>query len=176
MQQSAERLSADRAFADMLMPVQLRPKRSLRVVAVPYHNRVKADSLADQKHRFDVAVWRDDVVARDVDVAGIQANADRRARLQTLDQLGNLLELRAQRELRAGGVLNEDLERLALPGDAVDGPLNRLRSQAQAFIAGQSLPASRMKNEVLSAERERALHLAAKCRNGVGADGLGLAA
>ncbi len=50
------------------------------------------------------------IVACDVRVAGVETNGDGRVILEPRNQLGNLLKAAAERELRAGCVLNEDVE------------------------------------------------------------------
>ncbi len=111
-----------------------------------------------------------------MDVAGVEADGDGGAGSEALDEFGYLLELAAEGELGAGGVFDEDFEVVVLPGEAVDGALDGLGGEAEAFVAGEALPASGMEDEVLGAEGEGALDLSSKSQNGVGADGFGLAA
>ena len=92
MQEPSERIRANGALANMLVTVELGAHGSFRIVAVPDAHGVKADGFADQLHRGVVPLGRHDVIARNVDVAGIETNGHRGAWLQTLHQLGDLLE------------------------------------------------------------------------------------
>src|SRR5665213_4092634 len=160
----------------MLVAVELGAQRRLRVVAVPDAHGVEADRCADELHVVVVALLRDEVVARDVDVAGVEADIDRGAGAEAGDEFRNLLEGRAERELRAGRVFDEDLQPGVLPRQAVDSALDGLGCQTQPFVAGKAFPASRMHDQKLRAERERLLDFRAEGVRGAGADALGLRA
>ena len=120
----------------------------------------------------------DDVVSGYVKVAGVEADGyGSAAGLEGGDQLGDLFEFAAERELGAGGVFDQDAEVRGLaevePGDGVfDGLLGEL----EAFVAGEAFPAAGMEDEVFGAECEGSLDLAAEGSGGVEADGFGLAA
>jgi len=72
-------------------------------------------------------------------------------------------------------VFDEDVEVGSGEVDSGNGALDGLRGQAQAFVAGEPLPTAGMEDEELRAQGQRALDLAAKGSDGVGAHGFGLA-
>ena len=116
-------------------------------------------------------------------MAGIEADRHRSAGLEALHQLGHLLQLAAERKLRARRILNQDAELRALMPRSLrkshisaDRPLDRLGRQPQPLFARQPLPASRVQHQELRAQRQRALHLSAKRHHRVRPHGLRLAA
>lgn len=176
MQQAAEGGCADGSFANMLVAVELGAEGGLGVVAVPDLDGVDADGCADLLHGVGVARIGDDVVACDMDVAGVEADGDRGVGAEAFDQLGDLLEFAAEGELRAGSIFDEDVEVGTGEVNAGDGTLDGLGSKAKTFIAGESLPATGMEDEELRTKGQRSLNLSAKGSDRVGAHGFGLAA
>ena len=98
-------------------------------------------------------------------MACVQTDGDGRVGMQALHQLGDLLQLAAERELCAGGVFDQDAEVGAREVDSGNRALDGLSRQTQALLTGQPLPASGMENEELRMKGQRALHLAAKGRD-----------
>ncbi len=182
VEEALEGGGADGALADVLVAVEAGGEGGLGVVAVPDADGGEADGCADELHGLDVAVVGDDVVAGDVDVAGVEADGDGGAGLEGFDEFGDLFKLAAERELGSGGIFDEDAEGGGgfCGGfgkcDGVDGALDGFGGEAEAFLAGEALPTAGVKDEVFCAEGEGALDLAAEGDDGVGADGFGLAA
>ncbi len=167
-QQPAEGRSSDHSFANMFMAVEFRSSRGLGVVAMPNPYGLKADGSLNLLHGFGVALFTDDVISGDVNVTGIQAHGNRSAGTKRLDKFRDLLQRTAEGKLGSGGILNQNPEVGALPGQTIDGLLNRLCGQPQALIAGQALPASRVQDQKLRSQSQGALYLATKSGNGVG--------
>lgn len=78
VQKAAEGRRADGPLTDVLMSVELGAKGGLGVVAVPDLDGVDADGCADLLHGVGVASIGDDVVAGDMEVAGVEADGDGR--------------------------------------------------------------------------------------------------
>src|SRR6185312_2781600 len=111
-----------------------------------------------------------------MNVAGVEADIDRRTSAETGDEFSNLLEGRAQRKLSPRRVLDEYLQLRVLPWQSINRALNGLRRKPQSLIARKPLPASRMHHQILRAQRQRLLHFRAEGVGGTGADALGLRA
>ncbi len=75
------------------MPVQLRPRGRLRVIAVPHPHRSRPTVARDQLHRLVYPSADHHVVPRHMAVARVQTHPYRRARPQPLHQLRHLLKL-----------------------------------------------------------------------------------
>ena len=90
------------------MPIELRSASGLGIVAVPDAHVLQPDGLVELRKGVAQTVFADDVVSRDVRVAGIDAGGDGNVVRRWWMQLGHLLEAAAQRVLRAGGVLDQD--------------------------------------------------------------------
>jgi len=176
VQQAAEGRCADGSFADVLMAVELGTECGLGIVAVPDLDGVEADGCANLLHGVGIASLGDDVVSGDVDVAGVEADGDGGVGAEAFHQLGDLLQLATEGELRSGGVLDEDVEVGTGEVDTGDGTLDGLCGQVQALVSGKALPTAGMEDEELRAKGQGALDLSAKGCDGVGAHGLRLAA
>lgn len=96
VQQTAKRLGADRALADVFVPVQLRSARSFGIVAVPDAHRCKAHRRLDLRNSRFIALGRNNVISGNMGVTGIEADAHWRCCLQTLHQFRYLLEAAAE--------------------------------------------------------------------------------
>src|SRR5437870_125454 len=92
----AERLDADLSIADVLVPVDVRAKRLLRVVEVERADPGDSDVPLDLFGRALPAAARADVVAGGEDVAGVDADADALPVVDELDDLPELLERAAE--------------------------------------------------------------------------------
>ena len=68
-------------------------------------------------------------------VASIETDSHGSGWFEPLNQFGNLLEAAAERKLRAGRVLNENVKWSFLPRKAVDGATDGVSGQGEAFIA-----------------------------------------
>src|SRR6185437_12476264 len=110
LEQPPKRLLPDGSLPDVLVPVELRPARRLRVVAVPHAHRIESDRRLNLDHGLFVAFVAHYVVPSHVRMAGVQADGDRRMIAQQHHQLGHLVKAAAQRALRSGSVLNQDAE------------------------------------------------------------------
>jgi len=170
VEQTAEGLNADGSLPDVLVPVELGATRRFGVVAVPDADGIECDCCSDFGHGLRVALLGNDVVAGDVRVTSVEADGDRSVVAQQRDELGDLLEAATERELRAGRVLNKDVKGSVLPGQFVDGALDGVGGEPQAFVAREALPRAGMKDEVFGAKLESALNLQAKSRNALLAD------
>src|SRR5215472_5817785 len=76
IEQGAEGFYPDGSLPDMLMTIEFRSARSLRVVTVPNFDAAEADGRFQVLQGLAEALFRDDVVSGDVCVAGIDADAD----------------------------------------------------------------------------------------------------
>src|SRR5271156_4621214 len=56
MQQPPKHLCPNRPFPDMLMPVQLRPHRRLRIIAVPHLHRIEPPRISHHHHRLHIPI------------------------------------------------------------------------------------------------------------------------
>ena len=107
-EQPLKRRSPDRPFADMLMTVELRSTCCLRIIHVPDMHIFGPDLRLNLLHRSFITICTHNVIARNVGMAGIEANADRRMRAQRLQQFADLFETSAQRVLGPGRILNQN--------------------------------------------------------------------
>src|SRR6185312_12973029 len=160
VKQCSERLDADGSLPDVLMPVQLRAARGFGVITVPHSNIVQTDGGGGLRDGLLVAFRSDDVIAGDVNVAGIQTDRDRRVVAQQCHEFGDLLKAAAEGEFGTGGVLNQDAKRGGLPRQPVDSRFYGLSCEFQALMTGKALPRAGMENKVFRAESQSALHLA----------------
>ena len=176
VEQPAERIESHGSLPDVLVAIELGTARGFGIVAVPDTDSFEGDGRSNLLHRFGVAFGGDQVVAGNVGVAGVEADGDGRMVLEARDKFGDLLEAAAQRELRAGCVLNQDMEASSLPRQAVDGALDGVGCKLEAFVARQPLPGAGMQDKIFGAEDQRALDFAAKRRDALLADLGGLAA
>src|SRR3954463_9821051 len=99
-------------------------------------------------------------------VAGIDACRHWHHAAKTVKQLGYLLERAAQRVLRAGGVLDRDLQPILRKIKTVSGATYGIRSRLPSDLARDITERPGMKHKVIGTERERPLQLAAKCLDG----------
>ena len=91
----------------MLMPVQPRAARGLGVIAVPYANVGEADGGIELGQCISQPGFADDIVARHVNVASINARRHRQQAAQAFQNLRHVLERAAQRMFGTGGVFDE---------------------------------------------------------------------
>ncbi len=111
----------------------------------------------------------DDVVSRNVGVTGIDASARGHELRQQIQQLGNLLEVAAERKLRASGILDQNSQIAARQIEAV-------RTACSMASAARCKPSSRLppRNDPgcstrnSAHKRQRALDFAAKRRDRLG--------
>ena len=87
---------------------------------------------------------------------------------QQIQQLGNLLEIAAEGKLRAGRVLDEHAQVAASQIQAFDRLLNRQRNPPQTFFAAAAAKRAGMQHQELRAQRQSALHFAAKGHDRLG--------
>ena len=92
VEQTAERRDADGAFADVLMPVKMGAARCFGIVHMPYPDGFESEQLLDLAHGGFIPLRADDVVTRDVGVAGVEASGNRGDRPQAVNELGHLLQ------------------------------------------------------------------------------------
>ncbi len=123
IQQTAEGRDADGALADVLMAIQMRAARSLSVIHMPHADALASEQVFNLTHRRLIPFGADDIVAGHVSVAGIETGRNRRNRAQAGNELRHLLQRSAQRELGAGGVLDQEGE---------GGPAPRVARPARA--------------------------------------------
>ncbi len=84
------------ALANVLVAIQLRTASSFRVIAVPDAHGVEPHGGSDLVHSLLVPLGSDEVVAGNVGMAGIEADADRGVSAQQSHQLGYLLKTAAE--------------------------------------------------------------------------------
>ena len=84
VEQAPKGFAPDGAFADMLVAIELRAECRLGIVHVPDTDLVEADQLVDLRDGYFVAIGPDEIVAGDVGVTGIEADADGRNALDNL--------------------------------------------------------------------------------------------
>ena len=78
--------------------------------------------------------------------------------------------------LRSRSIFDEDMKRRLLPGQAVDGLLDRLSGQFQTLLPRHAAIGAGMDNEIFRAQGERTFYLPTKRLHGFAADFLRLAA
>ena len=132
VQQPPKRLNADISLPDVFVPVELRSARRLGIVAVPHPHCIHAKRNISLRDRVRIAFSRNNVVSGNMRMAGIEAHAHRRVRLQPLHQFRHLLKVAAQRALRTGRVFNQDAEIRSLPRQSVHRRSQSTLPQASA--------------------------------------------
>ena len=162
VQQPAKRLQPHRPVSYMLMPIQPRPAYRFRVIHVPNPHRLQPHAVPNPLHRLLISLAAHQIVARHMAMAGVEARAHRNHRPQLLNQLRHLLETPAQRKLRPRRVLDQHAKIAVVEPHPIHRPRNRLRRPPQTLLARQPLPRSGMQHQILRAQRQRPLHLAAK--------------
>src|SRR5262249_19756417 len=134
VQQSPERFEANRASSDMLVPVEFGAARGLGVITVPDGNVLETDGSVEFLERFPEPVLGDDVVSRNMGMAGVDAGRDGNVMPKVRQDLGDLFEAAAQRKLRAGSVLDEDGEATLFEIQAAARHPDRGGGLQQAFL------------------------------------------
>ncbi len=168
IQQAAKRLQPDASLPDVLMPVELRSARGLGIIAMPDVNILQANGAIELIESLGKAFVADDVIASHVRVASIDASSRRHEVAQQVQQLGNLFEVAAERELGARRVLDQDTQVARRQVQTLDRLLDRQRNPLQTFFAAASAKRAGMQHQELGAQSQRALHLAAKCHDRLG--------
>ena len=135
LSKTSERLLADRSLPDLLVTVEFRSARSFRVIAVPDLHVIQADRGIEMLQSFIESSLADDVVSGNVRVAGIDARANRNHSAQALQNLRHLLEAAAQREFRAGRVLDQDRESALGEIQSLRRGSNRRSRSQQSLLA-----------------------------------------
>src|SRR5208282_163827 len=128
------------SLPDVLMPVELRSASGLGVIAMPDANGVESHGRGGLFDGFCIAFGAHKIVAGHMTVACVEANGDGSVALEARDELRHLLEAAAEGKLRAGRVFDKDMERSSLPRQPVDGALDGVRREPQAFLAGEPSP------------------------------------
>ena len=108
IEQNAKCFFADTSLPNVLMTIQLRSARGFRVVAVPDLNGIQSKGGIEMLQSLVNALLADNVVSGNVRVTSIDAGADRNDSAQALQHLRDLLEASAEREFRAGRVLDQN--------------------------------------------------------------------
>src|SRR5207247_9372019 len=90
--QTPERLGAEVAIADVLVPIDTAPEWPLRIVQVKQLQAIEPHDAAELLERVGVSFRRADVVARREQMARVQTDADSRRSLHVLDHRRQLLE------------------------------------------------------------------------------------
>lgn len=156
------------------------PRAALASLQCHTLTRAVPKPFGDLLHGVFVAFGRDEVVAGDVGVTGIQAYVDGGASVEEVDEVGDLVEGAAHGEFGAGGVFDEDAEWKIWvrsgAGEAVDGALDVFGGVLEGFGAGEALPGAGVQDEEVGTEGEGAFDFAAEGHGGVVADGLRLGA
>ena len=147
---------------------RLRAERHLRVVDVQAAQAVEADFgvelVDDRRQPLGVA----DLVAGGEQVAAVEADADPLDRRRQLDQLGELVEVAAERALGAGRVLEQDRAALGLgqrPRDRLRGALHRRSLRlvlARAGMQDDAVGADRVAESQRVGQRGQRLRLIAR--------------
>src|SRR5207253_2300483 len=110
VEQNSKRLLADHSLPDMLVTVQLRSACGLGVVAVPDLHVIQADCGIKMLQGLIEAGLAHNVISGYMRMTGIDAGSDWNHSTQSIQNLRDLLETSSQRELRAGGILDENRE------------------------------------------------------------------
>ena len=167
VEQTAERLEPDTSLPDVLMAVEFRTARGFSVVAMPEVDILEADGAVKSVKRFGVSGVTNNVISGDVGMTGIDAGSARHEVAQEVQQLGDLFEVGAERELRSGGVLDQNAQLSGFEVKALGPLLDGECDAPQAFFAAGAAELSRMKDEIVSPKCQGAFDLAAKARNGL---------
>ena len=100
-------LVAHQALADVVVTVAVRAQGRLRVVHVQCLEAVEPDLFVHFLYDAVQLVSVGDVVARGVQVARVEADADARVAVEAVDERGELVDRAADRVARAGRVLDQ---------------------------------------------------------------------
>ena len=127
---------AEDAFGDDLVPVDVRAERRLRVVDVEQAEPLEPDPRVELAERLLERARVGDVDSRGPPVAGVEADAEPRVRVERVEEGGELRHRAADRAARAGGVLEAEpepvrrqLEQVAERGRDRSRPPPRSRSR-----------------------------------------------
>src|SRR5213078_3355392 len=104
----SERLDADAALADVLVPIDTARARLLRVVQVEGLQAREPHDPSELTERLAVALFRTDVVAGGEQVARVEADADAARAAEPLDDLGEVLEAMSEVGPLARRLLEQD--------------------------------------------------------------------
>src|SRR3954452_14006810 len=96
VQQKSKGLDADLAVADVLMPIDTRPKRLLRIVEMERADVFDSDVRCECVDRPLVVIAVAEFVSRGEDVAGIETDADALLVIDQRDDAPELLERAAE--------------------------------------------------------------------------------
>ncbi len=96
VEEHAEGFQADLSLTDVLVPVDTRAERLLRVVEVEGTDVIEADEALDLSRQPLVAVTGPDVVAGGKDVAGVDADADALAVVEAVEDRSELFDRAAE--------------------------------------------------------------------------------
>jgi len=110
VEEDAEGLKTNGFLSDVLMAIEFRSASGFGVVAVNHSNVIQANRRVEMEKRLRDAFWRDDVIACNVSVEGVDAGSNGDDAAQAADDFGDLLEAASQRKLGARGVFNQDGE------------------------------------------------------------------
>src|ERR1019366_1846396 len=168
IEQATEGLQPDGSLANILVAIELRAALGLGVVAMPHVHVAQSDGALQLIERVVVSTSADDVVPGDVSVAGVDAGPARHEVAQQVQQLCNLLEVTAQRELRSCGVLNQDAQVAGGQIESIRSLLDGQRHALQAFFTAAAAKRSGMQHQEFRLERKGAFHLSAKRGNRLG--------
>lgn len=135
IEQDAERLFANGSLPYMLMAVELGPTRRLRVVAVNNFYVVQANGCIEMLECLVDAFFCDDVVSRDVGVAGVDAGCDGNQTAKAVDDFGHLLEAASQGKFSASCTFDKDSETRFFKIKSLGGGGDCRRSLQQASFA-----------------------------------------
>src|ERR1700678_3343851 len=96
---------------------------------------VQADGCVEMQDRRVDAFFRDDVVSRDVSVAGIDAGADGHDTAKALDDFGHLFKAPSQRERGSSSIFDQDRQSTSGEVKTLSGGGNRGRGLQKAGFA-----------------------------------------
>ena len=125
-EEGAEAL-AELALEHVRVPVAVRAERRRRVVDVQRAQPVEPDPVVDLGERRRHGVRIADVDSRDVEVAGVEADAEPRVAVERVDERRELVDRAADRAAGAGRVLEQEPRLLGAAVEHLRGAPARTR-------------------------------------------------
>src|SRR5690606_27162703 len=92
VEQSTEPCQSNVSVANVFVPIDPAAQRALRVVGMDDSEALEADNPIEGSHRLSVAVIRGDVVSGREQVAGVEAHANARRAIETIEDGREVLE------------------------------------------------------------------------------------
>ena len=106
--QATEAGFADSAFADFFVAVTTATEREFAVVEVKGHDALDADQAVELAPHVIVSFFGAEVVAGGEDVAGVHADAEAAGAVESIEEIREMFETRADVAALAGGGFKEN--------------------------------------------------------------------